>query len=96
MHSLLHSARLHNAQMHIIFAQCFLVLHKRKAQSFKWLVSDILEVFRKYEMLILGLDNDDSDNPARRKKVLDLWFSVKDLNEAFQRGEKVELLLLDY
>ena len=47
-------------------------------------------------MLILGLDNDDSDNPARRKKVLDLWFSAKDLNEAFQRGEKVELLLLDY
>ena len=75
--------------MHIIFAQCFLVLHKRKAQSFKWLVSDILEVFRKYEMLILGLDNDDSDNPARRKierlhseKVLNLRFSLKDLNEA--------------
>jgi len=57
-----------------------------------------LEVFEKYEVLILGLDNDDSGNLARRKiesqyseKVLNLRFSAKDLNEAFQRGEKIEL-----
>jgi len=62
-----------------------------------------LEVFRKYEVLILGLDNDDSGNLARRKiesqygeKVLNLWFSAEDLNEAFRKGEKIELLLLDY
>ena len=51
-------------------------------------------------MLILGLDNNDSGNLARRKidgeKVLNLWFSAKDLNEAFQEREKMELLLLDY
>ena len=62
-----------------------------------------LEVFRKYEVLVLGLDNDDSGNLARRKierqyseRVLNLWFSAKDLNEAFWKGEKIELLLLDY
>jgi 5S rRNA maturation endonuclease (ribonuclease M5) len=53
-----------------------------------------LEVFKKYEVLILGLDNDDSGNLARRKienlygeKVFYLQFSAKDLNEAFRRGE---------
>jgi len=39
-------------------------------------------------VLILGLDNNDSGNLARRKidgeKVLNLWFSAKDLNEAFE------------
>ena len=62
-----------------------------------------LEVFRKYEVLILGLDNDDSGNLARRRiesqyseRVLNLWFSAEDLNEAFCKGEKIELLLLDY
>ena len=62
-----------------------------------------LEVFGKYEVLILGLDNDDSGNLARRKiesqyseRVLNLWFSAEDLNEAFRKGEKIELLLLDY
>jgi hypothetical protein len=62
-----------------------------------------LEVFGKYEVLILGLDNDDSGNLARGKiesqyseRVLNLWFSAEDLNEAFCKGEKIELLLLDY
>jgi hypothetical protein len=62
-----------------------------------------LEVFRKYEVLILGLDNDNSGNLTRRKiesqyseRILNLWFSAKDLNEAFWKGEKIELLLLNY
>jgi len=57
-----------------------------------------LEVFGKYEVLILGLDNDDSGNLARRKiesqyseKVLNLEFSAKDLNDAFCNGERVSL-----
>ena len=44
----------------------------------------------------MGLDNDNLDNPARRRierlyseKVLNLWFSLKDLNEAFCKGEEV-------
>jgi len=58
-----------------------------------------MEVFRKYEVLILGLDNDDSGNLARRKiesqyseKVLNLGFSAKDLNEAFCLWEKIEVV----
>ena len=60
----------------------------------------VLEVFRKYEVLILGLDNDDSGNLARRRiesqyseKGLSLWLSAEDLNEAFRKGEKIELFL---
>ena len=57
-----------------------------------------LEVFRKYEVLVLGLDNDDSGNLTHRKienlygeKVFYLQFSAKDLNEAFQRRERINL-----
>lgn len=56
-----------------------------------------MEVFGKYEVLILGLDNDDSGNLAHSKieslygeKVLKLRFLAKDLNEAFQRKERIE------
>jgi hypothetical protein len=46
----------------------------------------------------LGLDNDDSGNLTHRKienlygeKVFYLQFSAKDLNEAFQRRERINL-----
>ena len=48
-----------------------------------------LEVFRKYEVLVLGLDNDDSGNLARRRiesqyseRVLNLWFSAEEIGRA--------------
>ena len=57
-----------------------------------------LKSLERYEVLILGLDNDDAGNLARRKvesryseKVLNLRFSAKDLNDAFCRGEEVRL-----
>ena len=58
-----------------------------------------LEVFRKYEVLILGLDNDDSGNLARRKieklfpdRTMTLSFKAKDLNDAMRTGETPEVL----
>ena len=57
-----------------------------------------LEVFKKYEVLILGLDNDDSGNLTHRKiekllpdRTMTLFFRAKDLNDAMCTGEQVNL-----
>ena len=58
----------------------------------------VQEVIGKYRTLILGLDNDNAGNLARRKiessfegELQILAFSSKDLNEAFRRGERIGL-----
>ncbi len=61
-------------------------------------VNRIQKVIRKYETLILGLDNDDAGILARRKiessfkgELRMLEFSSKDLNEAFCKGEGIRI-----
>jgi len=58
----------------------------------------VQEVIGKYRTLILGLDNDNAGNLARRKiessfegELQILAFSSKDLNEAFRGGERIGL-----
>jgi len=61
-------------------------------------VKRVQEVIGKYRTLILGLDNDDAGNLARRRiessfegELRTLGFSAKDLNEAFCKRERVSL-----